>query len=131
MIGNDVRRALLVETHKAIAESTQDVIDSIVASKNVIVSYPSGETLTPAEQAALKNLHLSPDAKTALAKVIADAASFPLFHLFCLMDGVADPELIRFDWWPGISLAEKAEDEEMLHDEFSDTYWDYKAARGE
>jgi hypothetical protein len=131
MINETVRRALLLETHKAIEEAARYALSSIGAIENATIAYPSHKALTPTEQAALKNLHLSDDARSALQKVIADVASYPLSHLFSLMDGVTDPELIRFNWWPGLSLAEKSEAEEMLHDEFFDTYWDYKATRRE
>jgi hypothetical protein len=46
-----------------------------------------------------------------------------------MMDGVADPEADVGDW-PGVTLASKGEDDEdMLHDEFYESWWDYKKGR--
>ena len=77
-------------------------------------------------QGKLKNLSLSTDAKSGLKKIISDACSSPLFHLFSLMDGVADPENEDIGEWYGIDFSEKDENTDTtLHDDFFETYWDY------
>ena len=97
MIDPKMIKALFYETHKAIKESSADVVNNLA---EVEVAYPPGSELTVSEIAALKTLELSPDAKSGLQKLISDACSYPSFHLFSLMDGVADPESDDLgDWY--------------------------------
>lgn len=91
------------------------------------LAYPPGGELTEAEHTALRTLVISPGARSALEKLVADACGWPVFHLFSLMDGVADPEADVGEWW-GVTLESKREgDDDMLHDQFMESYWTYKA----
>ena len=97
----------------------------------VDLSYPPNAGLSPAEQAALESLDVMPDLESALRKVIADASSAPLFRLFALLDGVGDPEEYD-DLWSGLVLRKPGEDEEqseMLHDQFFESYWEWRNRR--
>ncbi|AXI28627.1 hypothetical protein CIB87_06215 [Priestia megaterium] len=51
---------------------------------------------------------------------------------FCLLDGVSDPVLEKGnDIWSGLKLIERQEDEEeeeFLHDELYQSYWDWEEA---
>jgi len=124
MINEAERNALLVEIHEAIEESALSVATKM---QKVELSYPPGVELTPEESAALSSLQLSDEARSGLNKLIADACAYPLFHLFCLMDGVADIEEAGPDTWGGLSFVHKSgADEPMLHDEFYESYWLYK-----
>ncbi len=124
MINNKIKKALMLELHKAINEASKSAIKS--ATKKDL-TYPPGINFTAKEVSALKNLNLSDDAKSALSKVITDACSYPLFHLFCLLDGVADPEYgSNIQDWHGLTLSNKDEnDNEMLHDKFYETFYDF------
>lgn len=131
MIDPKVVQALLVEVHHAIAESAATTVERLgdPSARQSVIYPPNGE-LTLAEVEALKGLRLSAAARTGLRKVIADAAAHPFFHLFCLMDGVADPPQVLngeqvFDRaWTGVSLSPKSDEhEDMLHDAFYETYW--------
>ena len=129
MIPPPIRQALFLEIHRAIEEAAKACVASILSPDEATLAYPPGGTLTETERAALRQLAVSPDARAALEKLTADACSYPFFHLFAVMDGVADPETDVGEW-PGITLEPKQEgDEEMLHDEFFESYWDYKEGR--
>jgi hypothetical protein len=135
MVREEVRQALMLEVHRDIEDATSVALKCFgPAQQGTDVAYPPGENLTEAEREALRNLVLSSDAQSALGKILMDMASSPLFRLFCLMDGVSDPETGDFDLWLGVSLAERTleTDEgyrDMLHDEFFATYWDYKSSQ--
>ncbi len=124
MVNERTRLALLLEVHLAIAEAASSVLDRIGNSTvRVDLAYPPNAKVSDAEQTALQNLSLDPEARSALRKVVADACSGAFFRTFAVIDGVGDPA----DWsggtWLGVSLAPKAEDDEaMLHDEFFDSY---------
>lgn len=133
-MNKEIVRVLFLEMHRGIEEATGVALNWFdSAQQGAYIAYPPGESLTAEEKLALKNLKLSPAAHSALKKIIADAASAPLFRLFTLMDGVADPESGDFEDWRGVDLTEKApepvDEEEMLHDEFFGSFWEYKRGR--
>jgi hypothetical protein len=108
-------KALFYEIHKAIAEYS---INVVYTYDGVDISYPSGVQLTSDEILALKSLVLSPDAKSGLKKLISDACSYPVFHLFSLMDGVADPDSNEIEDWYGLDFSEKeVGSDTTLHDD--------------
>ena len=120
--------AVLVEMHRVVEETAEQVLKEIKQPENVAITYPpvTNSMLTQAEQAALEHLKLSPELDNALRKIMIDAISFPLFHLFTLVDGVAEPELLK-DLWLGLSvnlksLNDEESDSAFLHDEFYETY---------
>lgn len=127
MIDVAIRRALFIEIHREIHNAASSVL-SFSDPKKHSLSYPPSIELTAAEKSALQELQLSSSAKSGLQKLITDACNKPMFHLFCLFDGVADPQAGGFDPWFGVSLASKkdAENDPMLHDELFESYWDYK-----
>ena len=119
MVKKKIINALFQELHKAIKESANNTINNLT---NPDLSYPPGIELTESEKNELKNLNLSQDAKSALEKLMTDACSYPCFHLFSLLDGVTDPEAEDIDEWNGLSFCKRKDDEEMLHDEFYESY---------
>ena len=131
MTKKEIQRALFFEMHKQIEQATAVALNWFGPSqRGTNIAYPPGASLTAEEKLALKNLDLSPAAQSALNKLIADTASAPLFRLFTLMDGVADPEFGDFELWPGADFSEKpldSDDEgDMLHDEFFASFWEYR-----
>ncbi len=128
MIDQATRNALFIEIHKSVAEASSWVLETCGKEDPW---YPPGEHLLPEERDALANLQLSAHAKSGLRKLIASACILPVCNLFCLLDGVADPETGDFNPWLGLTLAPASEDEHedeglMLHDELYDSYWLYK-----
>ncbi len=121
MLQNSDRNAIFMEMHRAIDEAVSSMVSTLEKSD---IIYPPNEELTHAEMSALAALHFSTEARSGLRKIMAEAASSPLFHLFCLMDGVADP-IDHPTEWTGLSLSAGEDDESMLHDDFFSSYWDY------
>ncbi len=109
MIDQKIQKALFIEIHQAIENATSTVINDLEGSGDSLeVTYPPGYApLTPEEKIAIQNLKLSEEALSGLKKLILDAASYPLFHLFALMDGVTDLETGDFNRWYGISFCQK------------------------
>jgi hypothetical protein len=134
MMGRVTLNALLAEIHRSIEESAAAALQSIGDHNTAPrVSYPPNAELTPAESEALQGLRLSVAARSGLLKLVKDATAYPFFHFFSLLDGVVDPpqvfngERVFGEAWYGLSLAPKGEQhEEMLHDEFYESYWAYK-----
>ncbi len=133
MISNATRTALLVEIHRSIAESAALALREVGDPNSVPrVTYPPNGELTPAECEALQALRLTDAARSGLLKLVQDAAAYPFFHFFSLVDGVTDPpemvngERVFEKVWLGLSLVPKSEDEEMLHDKFYGSYWSYR-----
>jgi hypothetical protein len=130
MISQREKDALFIEIHRAIEDAATRTAAALRAG-TMDLSYPPNAGLSAAERAALESLSVTPDLETALRKVIADASSVPLFRLFTLLDGVGDPEGYG-DLWLGLVLSRPGEDEEpgeMLHDEFFESYWEWRKRR--
>ncbi|HYF39826.1 MAG TPA: hypothetical protein VD930_09070 [Gemmatimonadales bacterium] len=131
MISEQEKAALFTEVHRAIEEAAASAA-AAVRSQEVQLSYPPNAGFSPAEQRALASFPAAPEAESALRKIIADAASVPLFRLFCLFDAVGAPEDYE-DVWLGLSLNTPDDDDEepdtMLHDEFFDSYWKWRERR--
>ena len=89
------RRAVFAETHKAIDEAAQSVIDCLDAKAKPEQAYPPGMEFSPEELKYLASIDIAPEAKEVLKKIIADACSYPLFHLMSLLDGVTEPYVIE------------------------------------
>lgn len=115
------RRILLLEMHRAIEESATAVARHLMEFKSEI-SYPPNGGLLPDELAAIESLPRSPTLESALRKLIAEAAAYPVFHILSLADGVIDP--LELDE-SGIQRSNC----EMLHDEFYESYWAWRKRR--
>ncbi len=129
LIPPSTRQALFTELHRSIEESATACVARILSADDLSLTYPPGGELTETERAALRTLTVSPEARAALEKLVAEACGWPVFHLFSLMDGVADPEADVGEWY-GVALAAKQEgDDDMLHDEFLESYQAYRDNR--
>lgn len=107
--------SLMLEIHNSINRYSNELSED--------VTYPPGSGLTEAEKEELKKISNNPVLKSALQKINADTAGAVVFDIFCLIDGVTDPE----GEWTGIKLEDMDEDEEqeseqMLHDMFYQTH---------
>jgi len=120
-------QVVLVELHRAIEASTAAAIAQLGRGATLETTYPPNGELQPSEVAALRSLSLDSTAQNALAKLISDASAAAVFHVFCLMDGVCDPEGVDEEPWLGVRLAEPdGDDHTMLHDAFFESYWEFK-----
>ena len=130
MLTQREKEALFIEIHRAIEDAAARTAAALRAGA-VDLAYPPNAGLSPAEQAALQSLKVTRDLESALRKVLADAASTPLFQFFTLLDGVGGPREYDGEWL-GLVLSKPGGDEEqgeMLHDEFFDSYWQWRARR--
>jgi hypothetical protein len=95
------------------------------------LAYPPEHVLTEDEEAALASMKLNAAERAGLERLVADACAATLFHFFCLMDNVGHPEVGDIDEWTGARFValQSSPDYTMLHDEFGEMYWKYKAAR--
>jgi hypothetical protein len=148
------RDVLLLEVHRIIADVAADTVaklgsrppdfpgDPLEQNGNMAallagvreiatsyVSYPPQEAdsraLAPEESSAIAAFNLSDAERSALTKLVADACASALLRLFCLMDGVADPELTHTPRWTGVPFA-NTDRSAMLHDDFFESYWAYR-----
>jgi hypothetical protein len=79
-------------------------------------------------------MSLTPDARSALEKLVSDAAARALFRFFCLIDAVGDPQIVEVNEWLGAAIGKRnlRKHYPMLHDEFMESYWHYRELkRGE
>lgn len=97
-------------------------------ARSEVLSYPPKDVLSSEELDALGGLKLSASAVIAIERLVADACAATLFHFFCLMDSVADPEVVKVEHWSGAEFVSPREEGDFLHDDFFDTYWAYEKA---
>ena len=69
-----------------------------------ILAYPPKDVLSTEELDALVNLKLSVAESNAIQRLVAEACSATLFHFFCLMDSVADPDLMKIEQSTSIGI---------------------------
>ncbi|MFP8641021.1 hypothetical protein ACLHWY_05680 [Priestia aryabhattai] len=86
--------------------------------------------LTRNEISALSNQVFTDESISAIEKIVRDNIMGAFYSAFCLLDGVSDPILENDEEvWFGLKLEEKQEDEEdeeFLHDELYNSYWDWQ-----
>ena len=123
-MNDDPHTILLRELHKSIQDQADYTLSLVGAQKAANLAYPPGVTLSPAEQTELTNLRLSDDAQRALRKLLVDALSGPLFHMFSLMDTISEPEnMADGEQWFGARFEPAVyENGLMLHDELFASY---------
>lgn len=112
---------LLLEMHREIEAAATKAVGELIKGEHNL-QYPPNGGFTERERLALKSMPKSPELESALRKIIADAAAWPLFHLFCLADGVIDPDVNALSQVP-------QDDGMMLHDALYDSYWAWRKQR--
>jgi hypothetical protein len=132
-LSEENRKTLLISVHKDIEETANEIVNKINQGRlNQLLDYPPNGGFTEQEKAALIQLKGSEALKTALRKVIASSTASVLFDFFNLIDGTADPDPETGEW-SEVMIVDKPEDfdeyQAFLHDEFYETYWDWKAKR--
>jgi len=133
-ISENNERALMVQVNSDIEEAAQGAVQSLLDdSFQSKMSYPPNHGFTTDELAALRTLKTIPNLEPALRKIIAEAASFPVFRVFEYIDGVAD---LNDDSWRGVCLIDRPHedddadvDDTSYHDKVSAYYWDWRKMR--
>jgi hypothetical protein len=123
-------KTLMLSLHQKIDETAEYHSNNIDTGKTEdSIVYPPGATLDPNEIAELEKIKNNQVLKSALKKIIADGSANVLFDLFNFIDGTTDPNE-EIGEWEGIHLVDYSEDfeenDEMLHDNFFGSYWDWK-----
>lgn len=139
MNDDQVRRTLLLESHRCIDDATERADARIGArgegpalsdvDPDGVLTYPPNATLSGEEARALRSMKLSPLERSAMRKVIADSCAGAFFRFFNLIDGTGDPEVeTPSETWLGAWLVAPQDDadRDMLHDEFLDSRADYE-----
>jgi hypothetical protein len=103
-------KALMAEIHAAIEEAADEAVEALGPNGKPDPVYPPDVSLSEEERAVLAAVEPS----SALRKLFADAAAKPMFRLFALLDGLADPD-VGDDFWPPWELVE-SEDGELFYE---------------
>jgi len=107
----------------------RSLVDGSVARQML---YPPNNGFTSDEKQALEALKAIPNTESALRKVLADAAAYPICKFFGYADGITDP---TDDEWSGIYLTERPDDEDIevqgtsYDAEIYHHYWDWLRVR--
>ncbi|MGI4790307.1 MAG: hypothetical protein ACRYFS_15830 [Janthinobacterium lividum] len=133
-ISSSNEEALRVQINADIEATAQNAAGSIVAGTfQSKMSYPPNHGFTEEELEALNLLQDIPNIESALRKVVADAASFPVFRILEYIDGVADPNDAS---WRGIYLVDRPNEDSDVevadtdyHDQLYARYWDWRMIR--
>jgi hypothetical protein len=133
-INKRTEQALMIQVNADIEEAAQSAAHSLIdESFQGKISYPPNHGFSQEDLTALDALKVIPNLESALRKVIADAASYPIFRVFEYIDGIADP---NNDAWLGIYLVERPHEDTDVeiedtsyHDSISAHYWDWRRLR--
>lgn len=135
-LSNSNAIALLLDLNQDIEEYAEATVKNFIEDKNFdFLSYPPNNGLTDLEKAELNKLDNNEHLKNALRKVIADNSAGIIFNMLNLLDGTGSPKL-HYENWTGVKLideelqADTEQFNDMLHDSFYETYWEWKKLRG-
>lgn len=123
----------MLTLHQKIEEYAATIADKLKQGEtNYLLSYPPNCGFTHEELQALDKLRDDDPLRSALIKILADNSAGVLFELLNLVDGTTDPDE-ELGNWTGVAIVDSdesiEENEEMLHDNFYATYWDWKDIR--
>lgn len=128
---------LLLDLNQDIEEYAEVTVKNIIEDKDFdFLTYPPNNGLTDLEKAELNKLDNNEHLKNALRKIIADNSAGVIFNMLNLFDGTASPKL-HYDNWTGVKLideepqADTEQFNDMLHDSFYETYWEWRKLRGD
>ncbi len=127
---------LLLDLNQDIEEYAEATMQNIIEHKDFdFLTYPPNNGLTDLEKAELNKLDNNEHLKNALRKIISDNSAGIIFNMLNLLDGTVSPKL-HYDNWTGVELideepqADTKQFNDMLHDSFYETYWEWKKLRG-
>ena len=126
------KKSLLVSVHQLIEESANHTVNDLENKRiNRIIDYPSTGGFTESEKPELEKLEVNSDLKSALRKVLASNTADVFFSFLNIVDGTADPTIEYGDWQDVmlVDFDEENDMDSMLHDDFYETYWDWKEKR--
>ena len=126
-------KTLMLFLQQKIEENADYISDQLDKGNSTdFLTYPPNGGLTEKENLALQKLKNDQDLKSAMRKILADNSANVLFDLFNIIDGTTDPDE-NLGKWTEICLVDKTDEiednEEMLHDELFEKYWDWREIR--
>lgn len=126
-------KTLMLSLHKSIEDYANQVSNQLMIGETTdFLNYPPNCGLTDAEHKALEKLKNDQELRNALRKILADNSASVIFDLMNNIDGTTDPDE-NFGEWTQICFVDSSEEieppDEMLHDNFYATYWDWKEIR--
>jgi hypothetical protein len=124
----DQLQALMIEVHREIEGHARLTVNTLMPTGRLgAMDYPPNGGLTDEERTALSGLASDPAIVSGLRKVIAASTGSFVFRLLNLVDGTADPLNFSGDW--GCVELVEGEGDQMLHEHFFETYWDWRVVR--
>jgi len=133
-LSDDNRKSLLLTLHKQIEEYANATTSTIFQGKQLSFTYPPNGGLTEVEMQALEQLQGNEILMKALRKLLANTTAEVFFSFFNLIDGTTSPD-VTTGKWSEVLLVDKPydfeEDLPFLHDDFWETYWNWKDQRGD
>jgi hypothetical protein len=123
-----------MEMHHSIEQAATRMAAQLQSSKLLSLLYPPNNGLAEDEIAAIGRLQKDASLESAMRKVIASAASEPLYHLISILDGIGDPRGLNEVWLgariePNSDEADGSEDIEPLRYDFYESYWAWRQCR--
>lgn len=125
------QKSLLMEIYESIEELSK-IGDSLTNPEEAIMlGFWEELKLTEHEVNALKASGLNDQIISGIEKIIKERMLLSFHQFFAVLDGVGDPKFRNEDSvWLGLKLVNKTvndepEDEEFLHDQLFDAYWDW------
>jgi hypothetical protein len=130
-LSDEERKTLLLEVHKLIEIAADQAMRRISGREPVgLLSYPLGGRLTAAEAEALGRSVATPEALSAVRRVVADAVAGPVYDLLAMIDGAREPEGWEIPWQPfEVRAAEAGSAPGILHTAFQETYQEWQRLR--
>ena len=132
-LSEEHHKILMLSLHQKIEEYAVNTANKLHSGDTEnLLTYPPNHGFTRGELQALEKLSGDSPLQSALRKVLANNSAGVVFELMNLLDGTTDPDEELGDW-TGIALVDSdeviEENEEMLHDSFYASYWDWRERR--
>lgn len=126
-------KILMLAIHQYIEENAEFISEKLNnGDSQDLLNYPPNCGFSDDEKDSLEKIKNDQNLKSALRKIFADNSADVIFNLMNLFDGTTSPDENLGDW-SELTLIDKTneidEPEDMLHDYFFETYWDWKKIR--
>jgi len=134
-LSRENQKTLMVQLNVDIDRAATEIAETVTHGDTLKMLYPPSpdDQLSEGEIEAINMIKNIPNVEGALKKMIAEGAAKVAFNFLNYLDGTGDPGS-KSGKWSGVALIVHPLTgdpyEQMLHDEFYDSYWDAKALRG-
>ena len=124
----------MVQLNLDIERAASEIAEKVTRDGKFEALYPPApdDKLSQSELEAVRNLRDIPNIESTLKRLVAEGAAKVAFNFLNYLDGTDDPDTDSGDW-SGVALIDHPQTgdpyENMLHDEFYDSYWHAKVLR--